>query len=273
MSMTMAVETITPAKAREYLTKNIANSRKLSKSKAKQYADDMRSGRWELNGEPIVFDEHGILKNGQHRLAAILYSNKDIVMTVIRGVKDDVTIYDVGMQRTSVQIAKANGIDIPQQAIATAKIIINHFRTVPKGIEAEYIEKNQGELSRAYRISCLGSGKPCKKSSIVAATYLMLRTEKIRSYEAELFFKVFNSESTIGTDGYDVSPALVAKRMFNERFQYKSGSMALREQLEILVLAMEDFRNGVHREKNYKIAQPFHYEKLIEEVRNLDGIE
>ena len=52
-----AVEKITPEKAKEYLRANTNNYRKLSRATVKKYAEDMKNGKWELNGESIVFSE------------------------------------------------------------------------------------------------------------------------------------------------------------------------------------------------------------------------
>ena len=74
--ITTKVEKITPELAREYLKKNTDNYRKLARGTVRNYAEDIKNGRWELNGETIVFAESGVLQDGQHRLAAIIQANK-----------------------------------------------------------------------------------------------------------------------------------------------------------------------------------------------------
>ena len=73
-----SVETITPEKAVEYLRHNTNNYRKLSLATVSKYVAEIKAGRWQLNGETIVFGEDGILKDGQHRLAAIAKAGKPI---------------------------------------------------------------------------------------------------------------------------------------------------------------------------------------------------
>ena len=101
MAIEMTVEKITPEIAAEYLKVNVKNYRKLQRPVMKRYAEDMKAGRWELNGEPIVFDNNGMLKNGQHRLAAVILAGATVEMVVVRGVDESVTAYDLNSVRTT----------------------------------------------------------------------------------------------------------------------------------------------------------------------------
>lgn len=269
------VEIITPELAKEYLQKNVNNYRKLQRSRVYKYAADISRGLWRLNGEPIIFSEDGVLKDGQHRLAAIVYANKAVKMLVVRGVKKDVTVFNVGGMRTTNQILKASGIDLPTAAVAAGRIVVSMFGSAATGVEKEYIEKNNAELARAYRCTCNGSGKRAfsQKAACIAASYIMLKTASMPFYELELFFKVFCTKDTTGTDGYNASSVLIARKMFEDRFQKYSGTMAQKEQLEILVLAMQDFHAGKKREQAYKIKSPFSWEKLVRQVRKMDGLD
>ena len=59
--------TVTPDMAFEMLEKNTRN-RKVDEKRVRQYAKDMKSSRWALNGSTIVIAEDGTLLDGQHRL-------------------------------------------------------------------------------------------------------------------------------------------------------------------------------------------------------------
>ena len=270
--MTMTIEDITPAKAREYLKKNIHNPRhgRMNRSVIKKYADDMKSGLWELNGEAIQFDEDGFLKNGQHRLAAIIMAGVTVRMCVIRGIGNEVMIYDGGFVRTISQT-----VDCPSAIASASNLIVNNFRSYKgRGIAGQYIEDHRAELDRAYRITCYGNG-PAMKSKCapcIAATYLALRMDAIPSYELELFFRIFNSKGNCRSDGYDISPAMVARKMFDERGSFSSGYQIQKEKLEIIVLAIQDFHDGISRTENYKISEPFHFQEWLDEVRRKDGL-
>ena len=279
MSLEMSVEKINPKVAKEYLKKNVNNPRgtnSLNRAHVKQLADDMKAGLWQLNGEAIVFDEDGYLKNGQHRLAAVILSGVTIETVVLRGVSRDVDIYDDQLKRTINQMLKVKGFTESNSTISSAgSLIVNNFgQTRGTGIRQEYISNHSADFDRAYRVTCYGgnSGAPKSKCApCVAATYLALRTESIPSYELELFFRIFNNPNNYLSDGYDPSPALTARRMFDERY-FSNGYQIQREKLEIIVMALQDFHDSLHREENYKIAEPFHYSEWMNKVRKEDGL-
>ncbi len=272
-NITMTVEDIGPEKAREYLKKNVNNPRggSMNRTVIKGYAEDMKAGLWQLNGEAIIFDEDGFLKDGQHRLAAIIMSRATIRTVVIRGVGSDVDIYNWDYSRDVSQVAKCNST-----ISATARMMVTDFRPSPgKGRVLQYVNKNIGELERAYRITCYGNGPDIRSkcAPCVCASYLALRTESIPSYELELFFRIFNSRGNCNADGYDMSSALVARKMFDDRGSFSTGYQIQKEKLEIIVMAIQDFHNGIHRDDHYRISEPFTYQEWMKNIREKDGLD
>lgn len=83
MSVRSNLETITPAKARKMLEKNIEN-RPFSENHALNLAQAIESGEWQVNGDAIRIDVNGNLKDGQHRLNAVIIANKPIQTLVVR---------------------------------------------------------------------------------------------------------------------------------------------------------------------------------------------
>ena len=271
MAITMKVEKITPKIAEEYLTANKQNYRKMSRSQVKKYADDMRSGRWELNGETIVFDENGTLKDGQHRLAAVLMAGMPVEMIVIRGVKEDITAYDLGGNRTALQISRAQDVDLSSEILSAVNLLlcIGKGKTASRMEVVSYAKEHEDELNRAWRGMLNGDNtKYVKRASLILASYMMLKLQKMPFYEVEVFFKAFSTNSSFGTDGYEVSPALVVRRMFIDRWSHGGNQRSQREQLDVLVQAMTDLHENRKRVNNYKISSPFAYEKLIEKLMN-----
>lgn len=269
--MDFKVEAISPAKATEYLRHNTDNYRKLTRAVYKRYAEDMKNGKWQLNGEAIVFGEDGTLKDGQHRLAAIIESGKTVQIAVVRNVPKEADIFDVGVDRTALQMAKARGLDANSTLVAVANIIVGRFRYRPTKPEiADYISGHIVELNRAYRVTAYGTKPYSKKSPCVAGSYLMLRTGRMPSYEVELFFRLFNTNGYASAEGYDPTPAMVARRQFKGR--ENGGEQLRKEQLEIALMAMSDFHESKSRTQEYKIKEPFLYDTLINEVRKTDGL-
>ena len=87
-------EVITPEIAREMLTHNTNNYRAISKTVVSRYVDEIQGNCWEANGDTIVFNEDGVLLNGQHRLTAVAEAGKPIVSLVVRGIPDS-QVFDI----------------------------------------------------------------------------------------------------------------------------------------------------------------------------------
>lgn len=90
---------MTPGLAMKFIGKNTRN-RPVSDPTVKKYANLMRKGKWEFNGEPIIVAKDGTLVDGQHRLQAILDSGSTLKMLVVYGVENEAfhTI-DIGKKR------------------------------------------------------------------------------------------------------------------------------------------------------------------------------
>lgn len=276
MAIKMATEMITPEKAKEYLKKNVDNYRKISRQKVTLYAEEMKAGKWQLNGEGIMFDESGKLKNGQHRLAAIMMAGIPVEMTVITGVDTKVMIYDNGQNRSTRQMASASGYgDVSGTEAAVATAIVGCFdNKVPKGKVLDWLKDYYAEINRAYRICGANNRKNlASRVGCVLTTYMMLHVKNMPSYKLELFFKVFNSGNVIGTDGYEPSSALVARRMFEERYKASAANKRiLMEQVEILTMALADFDSGKTRQMNYKVPENMACVGMMAKLRNAEGL-
>ena len=72
--MNIEMTTITPPMAALLLGNNGAN-RKLNKRHVDFLADQIKSGKWQKNGQTIVIAKDGTLMDGQHRLNAIVAAN------------------------------------------------------------------------------------------------------------------------------------------------------------------------------------------------------
>lgn len=105
-------ETITPAKAKQWLNHN-NNNRNLREGVAEKYAADMRNGKWTQCTSPIWFYENGDIADGQHRLWAIVESGKEQDFLVGRGLKmEDGFNIDTGAPRSLIDNARISGSDL-----------------------------------------------------------------------------------------------------------------------------------------------------------------
>ncbi len=98
--MKITLETITPPIATKYL-EAAGRNRRPAPTRVRLYASEMLSGRWRLTHQGIAFNCDGSLRDGQHRLAAIVMSGKSQQMFVARGLSND------GLSMKEVAVAKA----------------------------------------------------------------------------------------------------------------------------------------------------------------------
>lgn len=88
--MYTTVATVTPREAKEWLeTKNFHNNRPMSEATVRKYSQEMKAGRWKVNGESIIFSASGRLLNGQHRLKACIMANVPFTTVLVKGADDD----------------------------------------------------------------------------------------------------------------------------------------------------------------------------------------
>jgi hypothetical protein len=100
---------ITPASAEACLKdRNVDNFRKITPRFKKSYIDDMRKGRWNVDGAAIVFAPDGKLVDGQKRLAACTDGSVSFTTFVIVGVRPTLTT-DTGEKRTLNQYLQNRG--------------------------------------------------------------------------------------------------------------------------------------------------------------------
>lgn len=82
--MKTKIEVITPEMAMNWLEHHNFKNRTISQGTVDSYATDMKNGRWSLTHQGIAFNTEGQLIDGQHRLWAIVFANKNIEMMVTR---------------------------------------------------------------------------------------------------------------------------------------------------------------------------------------------
>lgn len=99
-NMVMTYEYISPEMAANLLETNNEN-RKISRVTVQAYAQDIADGNWdETVGVAISIDENGVLRDGQHRLTAIVQADIGIWTWVCRNVSSD-GIYDNNRKRSN----------------------------------------------------------------------------------------------------------------------------------------------------------------------------
>ena len=111
---------VTPELAKFWLDNCNTHNQNISQSRVQLYTDLMLSGRWTYNGEPIQFDKHGVLLNGQHRLLAMVLSNTTQTFLVVKGLERATQLtMDQGTRRSPQSQLKLAGI-VADSTVAAA---------------------------------------------------------------------------------------------------------------------------------------------------------
>lgn len=276
-------EVITPEKAGEMLKHNTKNYRIINRRLVLEYAKAMREGAWEENGEPIVFDEDGVLKNGQHRLLAVIASGVSVRMLVVRGVDRNILVYDEGRKRTPTDHARAAGIAVNNRALTLARYMVGNWdersrqRCSNYNGLFSYIADNEAMIETALK--CAAMSKQASMSSIDwlpghQIIYLFLRNGYSES-KMRQFCTIFNGG--LPAQGVESTPAIVASRQYANDRGNRSISF-IHEYMANLACALEDFATGKRRTQRYQQGAGAKWtvekiEALWHKIRQEDGIE
>lgn len=90
-----------------------------------KYSRDMTEGNWLWTGEPIQIDHDGFVRNGQHRLLAIVHSNTTQDCVVVRDVDPRAQlVIDVGRTRTTGSQIHMSGVSSAHHLTAIANVLL-----------------------------------------------------------------------------------------------------------------------------------------------------
>lgn len=120
---------VTPGMAQKWLD-TMGPNRRLNEANVDRLQMDMTKGNWFDNGDPIRFDRKGRLRDGQHRLQALIRAAKTFSFHVIRNLDEKaLQIVDTGKQRSFGDALamregpNAVGASLARKIAATAKMI------------------------------------------------------------------------------------------------------------------------------------------------------
>lgn len=146
--MNMELKTITPQKAGEMLKRNNKN-RTISKLHVKRLANEIRSGRWKVNGDTICLNGD-VLIDGQHRLHAIIEAGMPIQSFVVDGLPSDVfDTKDTGKRRSHHDTLSVLGKKNTTRLASMLKII-DKYNTGKSNKTVYYSNGDIEELLKLY---------------------------------------------------------------------------------------------------------------------------
>lgn len=240
---------MTPKKAAAIL-KNNKKNRPLSRVAVRQYAHTMKQGRWKLNGEPIIIADNDILVDGQHRLTAIVESEKTVEVVLITGVSAaSFKTVDIGKKRTGADALSTHDQRLEKNRMvlaAAAKVVYffdvhgvfdyNRDRMDNESL-IDFIEKNRGLVRSVEFAQTLTTARKIAPASALAALHYLFAKKDIDL--AERFFNKLNSGESMQKD----DPInILRNRLFI--ISQEVGVIRSREVIPYLVKTWEYLRQG-----------------------------
>lgn len=118
---------VSPEMAEKWL-ETMGRNRHLNRANVERYARDIKRGNWHDNGDPVRFDKKGQLRDGQHRLTAVVEAGKETQFHVIRDMDEKaLRIVDTGKQRSFADALTIQGTvptaTLARKVQAAAKLI------------------------------------------------------------------------------------------------------------------------------------------------------
>jgi predicted aspartyl protease len=139
----------TPAIIEKLLDGNLRN-RRLNAGHMKKLSIDIKNGKYVFNGQPIIRDANGYLRDGQHRLIALKeagYPPVPILLVTLKGdlshIEQAYDRMDINKSRTYSQRLEHKGLDHAKTIAALRKKItyiktnFNSFPVVPDSVYDE----------------------------------------------------------------------------------------------------------------------------------------
>lgn len=206
-AMTTTREHVTPERASKILERNIAN-RHLDENHVRFFVGVLRRGEWKETHQGIALDTDGNLRDGQHRLTAIVRSGIAATMLITYGVpRDAFDVMDVGKRRNFADV-----LSISSPAEKNVSILAGattwKFRHLNDAIKTKSSRPSHSQLEEVLtqhsglrdHLDVSRQFSPKSLLSPSMAAWLRYEFGRLDSQEAETFFV------KVGT-GYDIKPA------------------------------------------------------------------
>ena len=255
--MNFRVENITPEKARKYLEGNLIN-RSVKERRVLAYAEDMKKGAWQLNGESIRFDKNGRLIDGQHRLLAVIKAQVAVPMVITTDVDEDITIFDRGVCRSVTDSLQLEGVDrsiANSDCVAIAKLYYTCKGkiVISDSTVKDFIIKHKESLIFARSITSNRGGTASGRISIKNASIgLALMTAFEQNFDKN---KLLDWASIV-KDGfmeslYDSAAIVFRNDLISGAVNYTSGSTSRIKATYQAEKSIQDFCDRKKRRQSY----------------------
>lgn len=252
-------ELITLEKAEYYLSLNKQN-RRIRRATVDKYKRDILSGSWDYytTDNKISISEDNELKDGQHRLTAVVESGYPVWMRVFTGISNKANIFDRGAIRSTADILNLSGKfeHVSSDICSTAKLLCrlclrgNSIKiSISDSDVGRMLNGNYSFIDKAVRITRSGGNHAIsKKAPCMAATTVALKAG-ISEDDLMEFYKIVNSGFP---SGQNPSPAIVLNK-YLIKMKLKEAAPEQEQLFNFTVQAIYDFINNIPRTKPYNL--------------------
>lgn len=220
--VSVKIETITPAQAKEMLKGNFSRNRNLRPKRVQQYANDMKNGDWGLSTDAIGLDENGELINGQHRLNAVILANKAVAFLVVRGLpKESVMFIDGQLTRSpsdQLRISKTDTLYGNKSACALVKALLSQKcgASRSEGMSSFELEKNIDKFYFLCKYQSTKRGKgTVNNANMYVSAFSALGAGVVTFEEMEDFLKCVNYGTVDTKKKYNFQAAFQFRRWYD----------------------------------------------------------
>lgn len=242
-SVVMEVATISPGLASVILEHRNEHNRPM-KWKVEHYAADMRAGRWQFNGEPILFSADGQLNDGQNRLQAIIDANLSQPLVCIFGLaRDSRMSVDQGAARSAGDYLGMGGSKNAHNVASIAKGVLAYERGEGQRLASHDIT-NAEVVARAktdpmideacdYAVSVYPRTRAFAAPKIIGAAFYLLNDVDAEDAKAYMDAVSLGEGLRRSDPAYAVREALISQ-----------GKGHLQSKMEIIFRGWVAFRQG-----------------------------
>ena len=247
----VSIKKISPLDAKRILENNKLN-RKLNQRWVAFYYRQMVNGDWLSTGDSIKFSSKGELRDGQHRLHALVKYGKPLDFVVVENVSDEAfNVIDTGKSRSAGDALAIHGLTNPLRLAAAARYILlfkaGYYSSdsgAGKKADAsnlrviEFVKANQQELSEIVSY-CHGVYQKFRfmPESLLSASYWLF-SQKSQSMCNDFFEKY-----TTGINLTEKNPV----RLLRDRLVRDSANktkLTGREKMMLFIMAWNHCRTN-----------------------------
>lgn len=215
MPVSVAIETITPETAKEFLRHSNRN-RRINPRYVDMLVRDIRNGKFELTNQGVGFDKNDVFRDGHHRCLAVIKANMPVEMQVTRGMSEEAVLaIDRGNTRSIRDVIdiQSKHIDDRDSILCNKQIVcaINQLvRITYRHVKMSVTETMQVFDALEGPITSMCNALPTKHSfqqntAPVTAAAISAVACGVDPEAIARFFGVFNKGDCTGCEGMNVS--------------------------------------------------------------------